>query len=266
MADDDHDPTRPRAKTQAGRGMTTAWLRLWHDMPTDPKFRVVARRAGRPLCEVLAVFVLMLTNASSNASARGKLQHWSDEDAAAALDMDADHVTAIREAMAGKTLDGEELTGWSKRQPQREDWTAPKRQKQWRERNATSRNVTPEKRKKTQRNAPYKDTDTDTDTDAEEEEDSDSQNQLTSNLHQGGLGEKSILQGGGSRPAVAQRDVSEAALEEVRTIAAGWDRQFLLARYQEWPQAAEARNPDRAFLGWVRKYVAAAKKRGVSHG
>ena len=113
--------------------MTNTWLRLWHDMPTDPKFRVIAKKSGRPLSEVLSVFVLMLTNASGNETARGALANWSDEDTAAALDIDADAVTAIREAMQGKTLNGDKLSGWAKRQPKREDNSA-ERVKAFRER------------------------------------------------------------------------------------------------------------------------------------
>lgn len=123
--------------------MTNTWLRLWHDMPTDPKFRVIAKRSGRPLSEVLAVFVLMLTNASSSVT-RGTLDNWSDEDAAAAIDCDPEHVASIRTAMQGKTLDGDELTGWNKRQPKRDDDSSD-RVKAFRERQRTQRNadVTP---------------------------------------------------------------------------------------------------------------------------
>lgn len=117
------------------------WVRLWHDMPTDPKWRVVAKRSGRPLAEVLSVFVMMMTNAGANATERGTLCNWCDEDIAAALDMEPDHVAAIREAMQGKTLDGDRLSGWEKRQPKREDGGA-ERAKAWRERNRTQPNAT----------------------------------------------------------------------------------------------------------------------------
>lgn len=110
----------------------TNWVRLWEDMPTDPKWRVIARRSGRPLPEVLAVFVFMMTNAGANAAERGRLQGWDDEDVAAALDMDGEHVSAIRDAMEGKTLDGDRLTGWERRQPKRED-NSSERAKAWRE-------------------------------------------------------------------------------------------------------------------------------------
>jgi hypothetical protein len=132
-----------------------SWVRLWSDMPTDPKWRVIAKRANRPLAEVMSVFVLMMTNAGANATERGELCNWSDEDAAAALDIEPSAVTAIREAMQGKTLEGEKLTGWEKRQPKREDGSA-ERAKAWRERN------------RTQPNAPKRpDSDSDTDSEAE---------------------------------------------------------------------------------------------------
>ena len=137
-----------------------SWVRLWSDMPTDPKWRVVARKSGRPLSEVISVFAFMLLNAGANASERnereterGELKNWSDEDVAAALDTDPEHIAAIRQAMQGKTLEGNKLTGWEKRQPKREDGSA-ERAKQWRE------------RKRTQENA-EKRPDTDSDTDRE---------------------------------------------------------------------------------------------------
>jgi hypothetical protein len=134
-------------------------------MPTDPKWRVVAKRSGRPLSEVLAVFTVMLTSASQT----GSLDGWDDEVVAAALDSDAEHVAAIRQAMQGKTLDGLQLTGWEKRQPKREDNSA-ERVKRFRERkrlesNETVDPVTQCNAPVTQANAP--DTDTDTDTEKE---------------------------------------------------------------------------------------------------
>ena len=61
------------------------WLRLWHDMPTDPKWRTIARVSGQPLACVIALFNLVLVNASSNSNERGTLLGWSDEDAASAV-------------------------------------------------------------------------------------------------------------------------------------------------------------------------------------
>jgi hypothetical protein len=126
------------------------WFRVWHDMPTDPKWRVVARKAGQPLSCVISVFILMLVNASQNADQRGTLLGWDDEDAGAALDMDAEAVAAIRQAMQGKVLHGDHLTGWDRRQPKRED-NSSNRVKAFRERQKTQRNGA--ERDVTQRNA-----------------------------------------------------------------------------------------------------------------
>lgn len=100
--------------------MTQSWLRLWHDMPTDPKWRVVARISGQPLAAVVALFTMMLVEASL-AEDRGSLADWRHEDAAANLDMDEGAVAAIFEAMRGRVHDGERLSRWEKRQPRRED-------------------------------------------------------------------------------------------------------------------------------------------------
>ena len=122
------------------------WVRLWEDMPDDPKWRVIAKRSGRPLHEVIAVFTRMLVNAGRS-SVRGSLEGWDDEDEATALDMDETNVQSIRNAMQGKVLEGNSLTGWEKRQPKRED-NSTGRVQAFRER----RNET--KRDETHRNAP----------------------------------------------------------------------------------------------------------------
>lgn len=128
------------------------WCRLWNDMPTDPKWRAIAKRSGQRIGDVIAVYIHMLTQANA-ASERGCLATWDDEDVAAALDMDVSEVTAIREAMQGKVLDGNTLTGWGNRQPKREDSSA-ERVKRYREQK-TLRNADV-----THGNAPDTDTDT----------------------------------------------------------------------------------------------------------
>lgn len=112
----------------------TDWVRLWHDMPTDPKWRSIARKAGQPLPCVIALFSLVMVNASANSDARGTLCNWDDEDAASALDIETEAVTAIMQAMQGKVLDGDRLTGWDKRQPKREDDGAASRKRAQRSR------------------------------------------------------------------------------------------------------------------------------------
>jgi hypothetical protein len=115
------------------------WLRWHHGTATDPKWRVVAARAGKALSRavtvghVLSVWALMLECASQS-KPRGELSGWVDEDAAAALGYDEAEVAAIRDAMQGKTLDGDHLTGWERRQPKAEDSTAADRKRAQRER------------------------------------------------------------------------------------------------------------------------------------
>lgn len=145
----------------------TDWVRLWHDMPTDPKWRVIARKSGQPLACVIAVFNLMMINASQNAEERGLMVGWDDEDAGAALDMDGEDIAAIREAMQNKVLEGSRLTGWDRRQPRREDNSSGRvkahREKKAAERNDQQRPDDGVKRDVTHGNAPETDADADAD-------------------------------------------------------------------------------------------------------
>lgn len=120
----------------------TDWVRLWHDMPTDPKWRVIARKSGASIAEVIATFNFVMVNASANANERGRTHNLFADDIAAALDVDEALVEAILGAMKGKVIcpDGT-LLGWQKRQPKREDSSA-ERAKRWRD-----------ERKRTQANA-----------------------------------------------------------------------------------------------------------------
>ncbi len=124
------------------------WLRWYHGTADDPKWRVVSRRSGEPIHAVLAVWARMLETASQ-AKPRGTLAGWNDEVTGAGLDLPTEAVAAIREAMQGLTLDGDRLTGWSGRQPKREDGAA-ERARAWRERNRTHANA--RERKRTQTN------------------------------------------------------------------------------------------------------------------
>lgn len=59
----------------------------------------------------------------------------------------------------------------------------------------------------------------------------------------------------GPRPATTVRFVTEDALDRVRSIAPGWDRQFLLRKFMDWEGSRSAANLDAAFLGWVRSFT-----------
>lgn len=141
--------------------MAVSWLRLWHEMPNDPKWRTIARSAGQPIATVIAVYIHLLVIAS-NASERGRTQNMCCEDIASALDIESGQVESIIDAMQGRVLDGDQIKGWSKRQVEREDGSAA-RAKAWRE--------LKKEEERTQTNANERkrtpDTDTDTDTDTE---------------------------------------------------------------------------------------------------
>jgi len=112
--------------------MANEWLRLWHDMPNDPKFKTIAKKSGQPLPLVICVFLHVLVNASANASERGRTKGLSIEDIATALDSEEEQVAAIMETMQGRLIDGDLVMKWEKRQPLREDGSA-ERAKAWRQ-------------------------------------------------------------------------------------------------------------------------------------
>lgn len=144
--------------------MANSWLRLWHDMPNDPKWRTIARASGQPITSVIAVYLHMLVCASI-ASVRGRLESFCTEDVASALDLDREAVEAVAKAMEGRVISDGQLLGWDKRQPIREDNSA-ERTKAWREKKQRERNVTQGERNETTLNSGEQQ-DKDTDEDAE---------------------------------------------------------------------------------------------------
>lgn len=121
------------------------WFKWHHHTASDPKFRTVAKRSGQPVVVVLSVWAVMLETASM-AQDRGRLQSWDDEDVACQLDLETEQVTAVREAMQGKTLDGDRLTGWENRNASQTGSDATERQRRKRARDkqkaGVSRDVT----------------------------------------------------------------------------------------------------------------------------
>ncbi|EQA8562319.1 phage replisome organizer, partial [Escherichia coli] len=162
--------------------MANAWLRLWHDMPNDPKWRTIARVSGQPIATVMAVYIHLLVSASRNVT-RGHIDV-TTEDLASALDVTEEVIDSILQTMQGRVLDGDLITGWEKRQVLKEDngnisQTAKspaerKRAQRERERkreqngdcHGASRNVTHMSRRVTT----DKDTDKDTDQDTDQED------------------------------------------------------------------------------------------------
>ena len=121
--------------------MANQWLRLWHDMPTDPKWRTISKASGQRIGDVMAVYVHLLVCAS-NATERGRTQSFNSEDVASALDLDTEQVEQIIAAMQGRVLEGDLLKGWENRQVAREDGSA-ERSKAWRKAQKESSERTP---------------------------------------------------------------------------------------------------------------------------
>ena len=125
--------------------MSNQWLRLWHDMPTDPKWRTIARVSEQPIALVQAVYLHLLVEASRNVT-RGHAVV-TVEDLASSLNVTDAAIDAILSAMQGRVLSGMKLLGWEKRQPKREDSgdettgakSAAQRKKEERERNKAAK-------------------------------------------------------------------------------------------------------------------------------
>lgn len=146
------------------------WLRLWHDMPNDPKWRTIARISGQPISLVLSVYVHLMVDASRNVT-RGHADV-TTEDLASALDVTDDAVEAVLSAMQGRVLEDRKLSGWEKRQPKREDLgnentgakSAAQRKREQREREREEKSAA-ESQENNGRHAESREVTTDTDTD-----------------------------------------------------------------------------------------------------
>lgn len=143
--------------------MANSWFRVWHDMPNDPKWRTISRISKQPISLVISTYLHVLANASANATERGRTHGFEVEDIASALDVDAEVIHSVMEAMQGRVMDGDKVSGWEKRQPLREDNSA-ERSRAWRQ---AQREKEESERTRTQPNA-EKRPDTDTDTYKEE--------------------------------------------------------------------------------------------------
>lgn len=101
--------------------MANSWLRLWHDMPNDPKWRTIARVSGQSIALVQAVYLQLLVSASQNpvTDVTGVTLHVTavtNEDIASSLDVTEADVASVTKAMQGRVLDGDLISGWDKRQ------------------------------------------------------------------------------------------------------------------------------------------------------
>jgi len=88
-------------------------------MPNDPKWRTISRVSGQTIATVQTIYLHLLVDASRNVT-RGHVTV-TNEDLASSIDVTDDAISAVLEAMQGRVLDGDRLTGWELRQPKRED-------------------------------------------------------------------------------------------------------------------------------------------------
>lgn len=99
------------------------WLRLWHDMPNDPKWKTIAKVSGQPISLVIATYVHMLVDASRNVT-RGHTDVTA-EDISSALDVEKSDIEAIFDAMQNRVVVNGFLSGWDERQPKKEPTINP---------------------------------------------------------------------------------------------------------------------------------------------
>ena len=146
-----------------------SWLRWWQGTVNDPKWRIVAARAGCRVGDCLSVWAYLLETAKDS---EGDVSKLDTEECAIVLGYDLELVEAILTAMRNKSLiEGQRLPSWEKRQPKRED-DSRARVAAFRDRKAQEKSVTEQRAEPcnapvTQGNAP----DTESETDTEKKED-----------------------------------------------------------------------------------------------
>lgn len=111
------------------------WFRWHHGSVTDPKFGLIAKKAGARVGDVIAVWALVLESASANDD-RGTVGKIDAEAIEFLLGLDDGMVHKILDAMTQRGLlgTGGRVESWDKRQPKREDDTAAERKRRQRER------------------------------------------------------------------------------------------------------------------------------------
>lgn len=242
--------------------MANTWLRLWHDMPNDPKWRTIARISNEPISLVLAVYLHLIVDASQNVT-RGHV-NVTIEDLASALDCDEEQINAILKAMQGRVLDGDEVTGWDKRQPKREDTGSPEsgaksaseRKRMQRERDRLKANVTPS-HEVSQNVTTDKDTDKDTDTEEIKHTQSISNVSGETTAASVCIAIKQVY----DRNHIPPTDISQANPTLQALIKAGAD----VAEFRDSAVAAMQYNPPKGFA-WILGRVKGQRKEAANIG
>ena len=119
------------------------WWRSWHGAPMDPKWAVIAKRAG-VLVGVVSAVAWALMDYASQHKERGSVEGFDMETYAVYSGFSETDIAAVLQVMTDKGIITEgRLTAWEKRQPKREDDSA-ERVRQFRERQALRINTNTE--------------------------------------------------------------------------------------------------------------------------
>lgn len=115
------------------------WFRWHHGSVTDPKFQLVAKKAGVRLGDVITVWAFVLEKASADAD-RGTIGELDFETLDFLLGADEGTSVRILDAMTARGLiEGSRIVRWNERQPKKEDETANERKRRQREREHAER-------------------------------------------------------------------------------------------------------------------------------
>lgn len=96
------------------------WFRTWHGAPTDPKYLVIARKAGVPP-GIVAAIVWALLDHASQADDRGSIEGFDVETYAAFSQFDESIIESVIEALRAKgVIEENRFAAWERRQPRRE--------------------------------------------------------------------------------------------------------------------------------------------------
>lgn len=108
------------------------WFRSWHGAPNDPKWLVIARKAGVAPGMVSAIAWAVFDHGSQH-NERGRVDNFDVETYAVWSGWDEEDIQAVLDAMTAKGIivDGR-IAAWEKRQPKRED-DSRERVNRWRD-------------------------------------------------------------------------------------------------------------------------------------